>query len=76
MRPPPVRGAAGVRRAGAVIAHPRPMPTAADLEAARDRARTERLLEQTADHDLEQHRHRQAAGPLATITGRIARGAW
>lgn len=60
-------------------AHPRPMPPTTDpaaLEAARDRARTERLLERIADADLAEHRARQAVGLLGTVTGSIARGAW
>ena len=58
---------------------PAPVPDAqreAELEAQRDRAATERLLERIDADALAKHRARQAAGPLATITAKIARGAW
>lgn len=57
--------------------HAQPMPHTADdaeLEAARDRARTEQLLERIAADDLAEHRARTAV--LSSPAGRVARAAW
>ena len=59
-----------------MAAPPQPVPTPAALEADRDRARTERLLEQLAAYDLDAHRARQDAGRNSTVTSHVARGAW
>jgi hypothetical protein len=57
-----------------VSAQPEPTRTAREVEAAADRARTERLLEQVAADDLAEHRDR--VGVLSSPVGRACRAPW
>lgn len=57
-----------------MTAHPQPVTDDAELEAARDRARTEQLLERIAADDLAEHRDR--ASVLSSPVGRACRAPW
>jgi hypothetical protein len=64
----------GPMPAPAAPAPPPSAPNRAELEAQRDRARTELLLEQLADEDLAEHRARVGTSP--TLTGHLAGAPW